>query len=90
MLKLSVLKFEKSIDYLNTELIAQKYNKQLVLLIISYLQLLLENNSNNDSTHYSYLLDLASKYLDSITEKLKKLKNLFLILMKLMKKYLNY
>lgn len=75
MLDMPILKFDKSIKYLETQISVQKNNKQLILDIISNIGLILNNSSSNNDTLQS-VLDKANEFLQNISSNITTLEQL--------------
>lgn len=75
MLNQPILKFDKSIKYLETQINLQKNNKQLILDIISNIGLIL-NNSSDEVEHLNNILDTANEFLQNISNNIITLEQL--------------
>lgn len=75
MLDMPILKFDKSIKYLEAQIGIQKNNKQLILDIISNIGLILNNSSSNNDNLQS-VLDKANEFLQNISNNITTLEQL--------------
>lgn len=76
MLDIPILKFDKSIKYLESQINIQKNNKNLILDIISNIGLILNTSSENDNTKLQSVLDKANDFLQSISNNITNLEQL--------------
>lgn len=76
MLNQPILKFDKSIKYLETQINLQKNNKQLILDIISNIGLILNNSSSEEVEHLNNVLDTANEFLQNISNNIITLEQL--------------
>ncbi len=76
MLNMPILKFDKSIKYLESQINIQKNNKNLILDIISNIGLILNTSSKNDNTKLQSVLDKANDFLQSISNNITNLEQL--------------
>ncbi len=76
MLNMPVLKFDKSIKYLETQTNIQKNNKQLILDIITNIGLILNTSSANNNEHLKNVLETANDFLQNISNNIITLEQL--------------
>ncbi len=75
MLNIPMLKLEKNNVYLNTQLEQQENNKQLMLDIISNIDLILNKNTN-DTENYKTIRESAYSFLNTISNNITSLEQL--------------
>ncbi len=76
MLNMPILKFEKSTNYLNDQLDIQLNNKQLVSDIISNINLILANTSNENSANYLNIQNSANNFLQIVSQNITTIEEL--------------
>lgn len=74
MLNMPILKFDKSIKYLERQTDIQKNNKQLILDIITNIGLIL--NTSSDNEHLKNVLETANDFLQNISNNIITLEQL--------------
>lgn len=76
MLNMPILKFEKSTNFLNEQLDIQLNNKQLVSDIISNINLILANTSDENKSNYLNIQNSANKFLQIISQNITTIEEL--------------
>ena len=76
MLNIPILKFEKSCNYLKSQLEIQSNNKQLILDIITNIGLIISSSSAENRTNYTEILSSANKFLHNISSNITAIEQL--------------
>lgn len=76
MLNMPILKFEKSTNFLNEQLDIQLNNKQLVSDIISNIDLILANASDDNKSNYLNIRNSTNKFLQIISQNITTIEEL--------------
>ena len=78
MINMPILKLEKSNNYLKSQLQTQNNNKQLVLDIITNINLIINNSPNEDQDKYNNILNQANVYLNTVSSNITSIEQLYL------------